>query len=222
MKFTNAYQGVKKIFAAEILSLICSICATVTLALPVVGVIAAANNSQGGTVASLGGFAVLAIASMVLAIIAFIFKLIGVNKASKDEPSFKIALYLILAGIAVSVAGGIFNSNATASSIFSALGEVVNLGVTIFIIQGIKNLAAKLGDEKMVKKGRHDFQVHHRDLCSRHHCADRRHDPAEQRSLSRRARYHCDYRYPGDHSVHPLSHLPEQSKKDAGVSKTVY
>ena len=179
MKFTNAYQGVKKIFAAEILSLICSICATVTLALPVVGVIAAANNSQGGTVASLGGFAVLAIASMVLAIIAFIFKLIGVNKASKDEPSFKIALYLILAGIAVSVAGGIFN-------------------------------------------GRHDFQVHHRDLCSRHHCADRRHDPAEQRSLSRRARYHCDYRYPGDHSVHPLSHLPEQSKKDAGVSKTVY
>ena len=153
MKFTNAYQGVKKIFAAEILSLICSICATVTLALPVVGVIAAANNSQGGTVASLGGSAVLAIASMVLAIIAFIFKLIGVNKASKDEPLFKIALYLILAGIAVSVAGGIFNSNATASSIFSALGEVVNLGVTIFIIQGIKNLAAKLGDEKMVKKG---------------------------------------------------------------------
>ena len=153
MKFTNAQQGVKKIFAAEILSLICSICATVTLALPAVGLIAAANNSQGGTFASLGGFAVLAIASMVLAIIAFIFKLIGVNKASKDEPSFKIALYLILAGIAVSVAGGIFNSNATASSIFSALGEVVNLGVTIFIIQGIKNLAAKLGDEKMVKKG---------------------------------------------------------------------
>ena len=153
MKFTNAYQGVKKIFAAEILSLISSICATVMLALPVVALITAANNSQGGTVASLGGFAVLAIASMVLAIIAFIFKLIGVNKASKDEPSFKIALYLILAGIAVSVAGGIFNSNATASSIFSALGEVVNLGVTVFIIQGIKNLAAKLGDEKMVKKG---------------------------------------------------------------------
>lgn len=153
MKFTNAYQGVKKIFAAEILSLICSICATVTLALPVVGVIAAANNSQGGTVASLGGFAVLAIASMVLAIIAFIFKLIGVNKASKDEPAFKIAFYMILAGIVVSVLTGIFSSNSTVSSIMSALGEIVNLAVTVYIIQGIKNLAQRLGDDKMVKSG---------------------------------------------------------------------
>ncbi len=153
MKFTNAYQGVKKIFAAEILSLISSICATVMLALPIVALIAAANNSQGGAFASLGGFAVLAIASMVLAIIAFIFKLIGVNKASKDEPSFKIALYLILAGIAVAVVGGIFNNNTTVTGITSTLGEVVDLGVTVFIIQGIKSLAAKLGDEKMVKKG---------------------------------------------------------------------
>lgn len=153
MKFTNAFEGVKKIFAAEILALIASVCGTIALALPVVALVAAANQSGGGTAASLGGLVVVGIATVVLSIIAFIFKLIGVNKASKDEPSFKIALYLILAGIAVSVAGGIFNSNATASSIFSALGEVVNLGVTIFIIQGIKNLAAKLGDEKMVKKG---------------------------------------------------------------------
>ena len=153
MKFTNAYQGVKKIFAAEILSLIGSICATVMLALPVVGLLSAANGSQGGTVASLGVFAVLAIATMVLAIIAFIFKLIGVNKASKDEPSFKIVLYLILAGIAVAVVGAVFSSNTTVTSITSTLGEVVNLGVTVFIIQGIKNLAAKLDDEKMVKKG---------------------------------------------------------------------
>lgn len=153
MKFTNAYQGVKKIFAAEILSLISSICATVMLALPVVPLITAANNSQGGTVASLGGFAVLAIATMVLAIIAFIFKLIGVNKASKDEPAFKIAFYMILAGIVVSVLTGIFSSNSTVSSIMSAIGEIVNLAVTVYIIQGIKNLAQRLGDDKMVKSG---------------------------------------------------------------------
>ena len=153
MKFTNAYQGVKKIFAAEILALIASVCGTIALALPVVALVAAANQSGGGTAASLGGLVVVGIATVVLSIIAFIFKLIGVNKASKDEPAFKIAFYMILAGIVVSVLTGIFSSNSTVSSIMSALGEIVNLAVTVYIIQGIKNLAQRLGDDKMVKSG---------------------------------------------------------------------
>lgn len=153
MKFTNAFEGVKKIFAAEILALIASVCGTIALALPVVALVAAANQSGGGTAASLGGLVVVGIATVVLSIIAFIFKLIGVNKASKDEPAFKIAFYMILAGIAVSVLTGIFSSNSTVSSIMSALGEIVNLAVTVYIIQGIKNLAQRLGDDKMVKSG---------------------------------------------------------------------
>ncbi len=153
MKFTNAFEGVKKIFAAEILALIASVCGTIALALPVVALVAAANQSGGGTAASLGGLVVVGIATVVLSIIAFIFKLIGVNKASKDEPAFKIAFYMILAGIVVSVLTGIFSSNSTVSSIMSALGEIVNLAVTVYIIQGIKNLAQRLGDDKMVKSG---------------------------------------------------------------------
>lgn len=153
MKFTNAFEGVKKIFAAEILALIASVCGTIALALPVVALVAAANQSGGGTAASLGGLVVVGIATVVLSIIAFIFKLIGVNKASKDEPAFKIAFYMILAGIVVSVLTGIFSSNSTVSSIMSAIGEIVNLAVTVYIIQGIKNLAQRLGDDKMVKSG---------------------------------------------------------------------
>ena len=153
MKFTNAFEGVKKIFAAEILALIASVCGTIALALPVVALVAAANQSGGGTAASLGGLVVVGIATVVLSIIAFIFKLIGVNKASKDEPAFKIAFYMILAGIAVSILTGIFSSNSTVSSIMSAIGEIVNLAVTVYIIQGIKNLAQRLGDDKMVKSG---------------------------------------------------------------------
>ena len=153
MKFQNAFEGVKKIFAAEILSLIGSVCATVMLALSVGALISAANSSATGAAASLGGMAVLVVAVTVLAIIAFIFKLIGVIKASKDEPSFKVVLYLIIAGIVVSVVSGIFSGNATVKGIASILNDLVNLGITVYIIQGIKNLAAKLGDENMVKKG---------------------------------------------------------------------
>lgn len=153
MKFPNAFAGVKKIFSAEILSLICSVCTTVMLAMPVIGLIAVANKSSGGAAASLGGFAVLAIAAMVLSIIAFIFKLLGIITASKDEQSFKISMYLILAAIVASIVSGIFNSNSTVTSIMAIVSDILNLGITVFIIQGIKNLAEKLGDEKMVKKG---------------------------------------------------------------------
>ena len=159
MKFNNAYEGVKKIFTAEILSLIVSICTTVTLVLPVIGLIAAKSDSQAGAIASLGGFAVLAIATVVLAIIAFILKLVGVNKASKDEQAFKIAFYFIFIGIIASVVSGIFSTNTTVTNIVAVISDVVSLGVTIYIIQGIKNLAEKLGDDNMVKKGDNLFKV---------------------------------------------------------------
>lgn len=159
MKFNNAYEGVKKIFTAEILSLIVSICSTITQALPVIALAAAASKSDTGTFASLGGFAVFAIGSIVLAIIAFILKLIGVSKASKDEPAFKIAFYMIFVGIAASVVSGIFSSNPTVHSIVALVIDIIDLAVTVYIIQGIMNLAKKLNDESMVDKGKNIFII---------------------------------------------------------------
>lgn len=101
----------------------------------------------------------MAIATVVLAIIAFILKLVGVNKASKDEQAFKIAFYFIFIGIIASVVGGIFSTNTTVTNIVAVVSDIVSLGVTIYIIQGIKNLAEKLGDDNMIKKGDNLFNV---------------------------------------------------------------
>lgn len=120
---------------------------------------AAASKSDTGTFASLGGFAVFAIGSIVLAIIAFILKLIGVSKASKDEPAFKIAFYMIFVGIAASVVSGIFSSNPTVHSIVALVIDIIDLAVTVYIIQGIMNLAKKLNDESMVDKGKNIFII---------------------------------------------------------------
>ena len=159
MKFQNAYEGVKKIFTAEILSLIASVCTTIEMVLTVVGVSAASNDSAGGTVAALGGVVVLGLGAMVLAVISFIFQLIGVNKASHDEPAFKIVLYIIFAGIALSVIGGAFSGNATVKNITTILSSAVNLAVTVFIIQGIKNLAARLNNDEVINKGDTIFKI---------------------------------------------------------------
>ncbi len=155
MKFQNAYEGVKKIFTAEILSLIASVCTTIVMVLTVVGVIAASNDSAGGAAAALGGVVVLSLGAMVLAVISFIFQLIGVSKASHDEPAFKIVLYIIFAGIALSVIGG----NATVKNITTILSSAVNLAVTVFIIQGIKNLAARLNNDEVINKGDTIFKI---------------------------------------------------------------
>ena len=152
MKFTNAFEGIKKIFIAEILALIASVCLTITLAFTALGYVSAKTLSTTGAVASLGGMAFFGIISAVIAIIAFVLKIMGVNKASMDEPAFKIVLYLIIGGIAVSILGG-FIPNNTVKSIFSVISDVVSLAITIYIIQGIKNLAAKLNNNEMITKG---------------------------------------------------------------------
>ncbi len=159
MKFPNAYAGVKKIFTAEILSLIASVCLTITLAFTYLGVVSAQENSTTGAVASVGGIALFGIAAAVIAVVAFIIKIIGINKASLDEPSFKIALYLVIAGIAVSVISGFFQNNSTVQTIFSAVSDIIDLAISIFIIQGIRNLSVALNNEEMDNRGSTLFKI---------------------------------------------------------------
>lgn len=162
MNFPNAQAGIKKIFTAEILKLIATVCSAFAVAfgylmtktVDVEGNVA----TEGGLLASFGGFAILGLAALVLMIIAFIFNLIGVTKASKDEPAFKIVLYLILAGIAVSIISG-FIPNETVKSIFQVISDVLGLAVTIFIIQGIRNLAVKVGNTAVDNKGMSIYKI---------------------------------------------------------------
>ncbi len=150
MKLTNAYEGVKKIFTAEILALIASICSTLMI---VFGFFVIKSKSGAGLAVSGGGLLVFALAAGVLAIIAFIIMIIGVNKASKDEPSFKTAFFLIIAGIVLSFIGGFFSNNNTFQTIVTIVSDVVNLFITIFVIQGCINLANKVGNVDVQNKG---------------------------------------------------------------------
>ena len=152
MKFPNAANGVKKIFTAEILSLISSVCVFVTIVLMLAALASTAgavsDGSDGaavGALASGAGTVVFGIATVVLAIIAFILNIVGITKASKDEESFKMALYALIGGIILSVIGSAFtNVNGYVSSIMQALQVVADLLVLLYVIQGVRYLALKL------------------------------------------------------------------------------
>lgn len=165
MEFPNAYAGVKKIFTAEILSLIAAFSGILTVVFTYFlskTVVDEEVVSDGAAAVSLGGAAIFALATAVLGIIAFILTIIGSKKASADEPGFKIVFNLILVGIAVSVASGILSSalkDNTVNNIVSIVSDAIDLAVTIYIIQAIRNLAVKLGDAEMDKKGNNIYKL---------------------------------------------------------------
>ena len=177
MKFPNAYSGVKKIFSAEILSIIAvilliaaSVCGLLTVA-AAISVESADAETASSLVLAAGAFLIPTLAfgvcGFVLSIISFILQIVGVNKAKKDEPTFKTALLFILIGIistaVSSITGTLMNSVQNfvgnrvldvINAFFSSLGKVATILVFYYIIAGIIELAKKIGNEKVANQGR--------------------------------------------------------------------
>ena len=167
MMFPNAAKGVKKIFTAEILSLIAAflIIVAAVMALSTFGSIKGFEATQStaaaaGAFASGIGMAIFSIGSLVLAIIAFIFNILGVVQASRDESTFKIALYALIAGVVFTCLGSIFeNMSGPLSGAMSALATVAELIVTLYVIQGIRLLASRLNNREVDNQGQKIYMI---------------------------------------------------------------
>lgn len=155
MRFPNAASGVKKIFTAEILALISEILLLIAGVLVVIALGAAQNNANDSlALGTLAGFAIFGFGATVIAIIAFILKIVGISQASKDENSFKTAIICLIIGIVGSLVYSIFQtSSPTVASIGNLIYQLMNLFVTIFVISGIIKLADQLNDGVVSAKG---------------------------------------------------------------------
>lgn len=155
MRFPNAANGVKKLFTAEILSLISTFAMIIAVCLAVVA--AAGSNAQNitsGTVAAGMGTIILMAAAAVLAIIAGILALIGLIQASKDEVAFKTALIATIISLVAAVIMGIFSRYSVVQSICQCIQNIMSVVVTVFVIQGIINLAGRLKEREIAAKGK--------------------------------------------------------------------
>lgn len=163
MKFPSAFDGVKKIYTAEILSLIVSVLVGLAAILGLAGAVAAEAGSDGGALASFGGLAVFGLAASVLGIISFIMKLVGINRAKLDEGEFQKAFLYVILGIVLSFVSGFFNEKPLIASIVDVVSSVLRLLVTLYIISGIINLANRLNDRGMAESGRTTLKLY---LCA--------------------------------------------------------
>ena len=148
--FTNAYEGVKKIYKAEILALIATILLLVGSVISLTGIQAGENTSSGEGLLISGGL--LVIVAAILMIIAAIMNIVGVNRASKDEAAFKNALIALLFGIAANIVVSAFN-DPTVNSIGKAAVNVTEILASYYICTGIINLADRLGNSDVSARG---------------------------------------------------------------------
>lgn len=150
--FTNAYEGVKKIYKAEIFALIASILFLVGSILSATSIQAGEETASGSGLLIGGGFIVIAAA--ILLIIAAILNIMGVNRASKDEPAFKDALIALIIGIVANIVVSAFNGNATVSSIGKSVANVMEILASYYICTGVINLADRLNDRAVSASGK--------------------------------------------------------------------
>ena len=141
MTFPYAHEGIKKIFTAQILALVGAGCALLGSLISGVSVI-------GGSLAGVGGGAVFLMGAAVLTILSLIFNLIGLNRASKDESSFKTAFICTLISLIVSVIFSIISSfnGGIWSSISTIITTALSIVITLYLFRGTDNLAARLGN----------------------------------------------------------------------------
>ena len=151
MRFPNAAKGINKIFASEILSLIATIASGIAAILTILFVDSGSTGNSAGAIASELSILIFGIAGLMLMFIAFIFQLIGVIQASKDESFFKAVIFLTLAGLLfTAIAQWFITSNAIVYNICGTLALVADIVASLFMILGISSLASQCENNAIV------------------------------------------------------------------------
>lgn len=153
MKFENAYNGVKKLFISEIISIVSSLLAII---MPILYM--AANKSNDEILIRIN--TVLGFGGSVLLLAAFVFQIFGLNEAGKANVKIKYAFYCIIFAIILTSVNAGLNSIVNKDYFLDTVIRIFNIGIDVltvfvayYVLSGISTLANKLGNEKMAKRG---------------------------------------------------------------------
>lgn len=159
MTFPRAQKGVRKIFAAELITLFISL-ASGFLSVFFESEIKQLPESvevltKGGTL-EMNSWIVLiiAIAASVLTLFAALINLIGYIQASRDESSFLGALICMLLNAILGFSAAFFmQSNEVIAGVLSIAASISELFMIILTLRGLVNLSYDLNCRKMVGRG---------------------------------------------------------------------
>lgn len=160
MQFPNAAKGVKKIFTSTIIEIIATVMLLIGAVFATASQLMKSLESATPNIdtSSVIGIVIIS-ASGVLMIISAIIYIVGLAQSAKDEGSFKLAIGSMIVYIALYVVMALIRDNEILTNVLQLLADLLSLFVTIFIIQGIINLADALGDAKVSKSGKTQFVI---------------------------------------------------------------
>ena len=146
--YKQAYRGVKKLFISEILNLISAVFALVSSLIFVF----TAKMSESDAAIPEAIALVLLFASLLIAVISLIWKIIGLSNAKRNESLFKTAFGFAIVGIVCNVV--LLFSSGMFENFVSGIEEAATLLTTIYTVLGIYSLALKLDDRAVIKAGK--------------------------------------------------------------------
>lgn len=164
MRFPNAYEGIKKVFTAQILSVIGYACTFLAAILALTATTAAvATGSETALVGGAIGGGIFVIGGAVLSIISLILNLVGLSRAGKDEKSFKTAFIISICSLIVSIVQAIIGNFVVVTPVVSVIFQIVVVVLycimVYYVITGIRTLASQISDTAMDEKGRKLFML---------------------------------------------------------------
>ena len=160
MRFPNACKGLKKIFFAELISLIALVPYAVSLVL-IQFLPEEINKNNAEILPAEVVVTILSILSLVMMTVAYVLNVIGYVTASKDNESFKKAMLLTIAGMVLTVVSGIMenaNGNPILTNTFDSMENILDLLITLMTISGIVTLSVTYGNLRMVESGKALFK----------------------------------------------------------------
>ncbi len=160
MSYPNAAKGIRKIYIAEILHILAAAFGIGILLLIAINKIdltadgkalQAALESAGMAVP----FVIYAVATVLLILVSFFLNIAGILQASKDEESFKRALWIELLGLALAIAVGFLQSGSRLVADWLHIASTLcTMMVTLLVLEGIGRLAVSLGKPEISDMGR--------------------------------------------------------------------
>ncbi len=145
MEFENARKGIKRIFMAEIMSLLALVCGFAAAfaqqlvnneGIPASGTI----NLDPSSPVIMG----LSVAVLALSLLSLIMHLTGISRASKDEPKFKKAMLWVVIGIVLGSINSSLHLEEAVSTGVDMAKTLSELLVKCFIITGVMSVAEQM------------------------------------------------------------------------------
>lgn len=151
MTFPKAERGIKIVFFAQISFMLASVFSTASAIGNMINYYIYINFPKEELL--LAPFLIIAILAVIFLLAGFALTIIGVLKASGENENFKVALYSILFGVALSIIGMIWSGDNAVGTITGLLTTLTSFLAIIYVIQGIRSLSLKLDKKEMDQTG---------------------------------------------------------------------